>query len=416
MDKKKENVAEYIRKHSRNREKELKYDFMPQILEIIERPASKAGTVIIFGIFTLLLVIVVWACVSRLDVVVTAGGNIQPVGNLNVVQSYAGGTVTCIQVSEGEYVDAGDVLIELDTQLLEIDADQLNSQKKVLETQQKLYERIKKGEELSKEYSLQPNKEIQSYMDAILEADRNFHNTQDNLELEKSIAELNLQIAQLQLDEYRKSGTQSQRETQELIIEQYDLALEQADLQLTDSKTQYNIQINSKLAEINDQLCEIENNLSRYELSKQYQQITAPVSGYVNSVDVNTIGETVTSGQVLITIVPSDLPMEMICYVKNMDIADIEVGMEAEIKLEAYPYNQYGTVKGTVTYISPSAFVNEDMGSVYLVKISLDSYQDVITIQSGMTGSVEIKTGTRSVMDYFLEPIIKGLGDSMKEK
>ena len=68
-----------------------------------------------------------------------------------------------------------------------------------------------------------------------------------------------------------------------------------------------------------------------------------------NSIAVNTIGETITTAQELITIVPIDAEMEMVCYVKNMDIADIEVGDEAEIKLEAYPYNKYGTISGTIT-------------------------------------------------------------------
>ena len=65
-----------------------------------------------------------------------------------------------------------------------------------------------------------------------------------------------------------------------------------------------------------------------------------------------------------------------VVYVKNMDIADVEIGMETEIKLEAYSYNKYGTVKCTVKYISPSAFSSEQMGSVYLVKIEVTDIPD----------------------------------------
>ena len=99
-----------------------------------------------------------------------------------------------------------------------------------------------------------------------------------------------------------------------------------------------------------------------------------------------------------------------------MDIADIKVGMEAEIKLEAYPYNKYGTVKSTVKYISPSSFNSEQLGSVYLVKLELDDSNENINIISGLSGSVEIKTDKRTVMEYFLAPIIKGFGESLKEK
>lgn len=97
-------LTEYVLKHSKSKDKELKYDFMPSLLEIIERPAHKAGTVIILGVFTLLIAAVIWACLSKIDVVVTAGGSVQPSGNVNVVQAYSGGTVKSINAAEGEYV------------------------------------------------------------------------------------------------------------------------------------------------------------------------------------------------------------------------------------------------------------------------------------------------------------------------
>ena len=78
--------------------------------------------------------------------------------------------------------------------------------------------------------------------------------------------------------------------------------------------------------------------------------------------------------------------------------------------------SKYGTVKGTVKYISPSAFVSEQMGSVYLVKIEMTDENEKIDIISGLTGAVEIKTDKRTVMEYFLDPIIKGFGESLKEK
>ena len=74
-------------------------------------------------------------------------GVCRPIGNINVVQSYAGGFVKSIDVEEGTYVHAGDVLIELNTESLDIDEDQLESQKKILEAQREIYQKIKAGEE-----------------------------------------------------------------------------------------------------------------------------------------------------------------------------------------------------------------------------------------------------------------------------
>ena len=409
-------LTEYVLKYSKRRDKELKYDFMPSLLEIIERPAHKAGTVIIVGVFTLLIAVVVWACFSKLDVVITSSGSMQPVGNLNVVQSYSGGTVKSINVAEGEYVEQGTVLIELDTEALEIDVNQLTSQKEILEAQQEIYTKIKDSEDMSTVKVTDYDTELQPYIQAILDSDTTYKNTLENLEMEKSNADLNHQIAQIQLEEYQAYGTRRQQEMQELVVQQYANSMEQTDLQISDTKTQYSAQINSQLSQISSQLDEITANLEKYRLSKEYQNIAAPVSGYVNSLSVNTLGETVSSAQDLVTIVPDNTPVEMVCYVKNMDIADVEIGMETEIKLEAYSYNKYGTVKGTVKYISPSAFSSEQMGSVYLVKIDITDVPEGISVISGLSGSVEIKTDQRTVMEYFLDPIIKGFGESLKEK
>ena len=410
-------MTEYILKHGKRRDKELKYDFMPSLLEIIERPAHKAGTVIIIGIFTLLIGAIIWACVSEIDVVITASGSVQPVGNLNVVKTFSGGTVKSINVAEGDFVEQGDVLIELDSEALDIDVNQLQNQRKILEAQRDIYKMIIDGSDLSEIKANGYSDDLKPYIQSILDSNADYRNSLANLENEKSSAEINHEIAKLQLEQYQDTGgTERQIKAQELTVEQHALTVENADLQISGIKAQYSSQINSNISEVNNKLDEIETNLEKYRLSTEYQNITAPVSGYVNSIGVNTLGETVTSAQQLVTIVPDNTPNEMLCYVKNTDIADIELGMEAEIKLEAYPYNKYGTVKGTVKYISPSSFTNEQLGNVYIVKLDIDGGSENINIISGLSGAVEIKTDKRTVMDYFLEPIVKGFGESLKEK
>ena len=310
----------------------------------------------------------------------------------------------------------GDNFIGADTESLEIDENQLNSQKEILESQRAVYQKIRSGEDVSKIKISDYDAKLQPYIQAILDAYTSYKNTLANLEKEKSNTDLNQQMAQIQLEEYQENGTERQAKLQELLIQQYALAMEQIDLQIYDIKTQYSANVNSQISQINSQLDETNSSLEKYKLSKKYQKITAPVSRYVNNISVNTIGETVTSAEQLVTIVPDNTPVEMVCYVKNMDIADIEIDMEIEVKLEAYPYNKYGTVKGTVKYISPSSFNSEQMGSVYLVKLEITDVPDGINIVSGLSGSVEIKTDKRTVMEYFLDPIMNDFGESLKEK
>lgn len=411
-------MTEYILKHSRKKDKELKYDFMPSILEIIERPAHKAGTVIILSAFTLLIAAIVWACLSKIDVVVTSNGSIQPVGNISSLNSYTSGTIKSINVEEGAYVKKGDILVELDTQSIEIDVESLNSQREILEAQKVIYTLIKNGEDVSNVDITTYSENLQPYIMTIIDNDKAYRNNFSVLESAKENAGLTRDIAQIKRDDYNVDSNISMAEfnAQELVLKQAENEFIQAELNVLKAQTSYSEQINPSISDINSKLKQAESELEKYQLSLEYQKITAPVNGYINSIAVNNIGETVTSAQQIATIVPADTPVEMVCYVKNMDIADIQVNMNAEIKLEAYPYNKYGTVKGTVKYISPSSFNSEQLGSVYLVKLDITDVPEGINIVSGLSGSVEIKTDKRTVMDYFLDPIIKGFGESLKEK
>lgn len=411
-------MTEYVLKHSRKKDKELKYDFMPSLLEIIERPAHKAGTVIILSVFTLLIAAIIWACLSKIDVVVTSNGSIQPVGNISSLNSYASGTIKSINVEEGAYVKKGDILIELDTQSIDIDVESLNSQREILEAQKVIYTLIKNGEDVSNVDITTYNENLQPYIMTIIDNDKAYRNNLSVLESTKENAGLTRDIAQIKRDDYNIDPNVSMAEfnAQELVLKQAENEFIQAEINVLNAQTSYSEQVNSSISDINNKLKQAEAELEKYRLSLEYQKITAPVNGYINSISVNNIGETVTSAQQIATIVPADAPVEMVCYVKNMDIADIQVDMDAEIKLEAYPYNKYGTVKGTVKYISPSSFNSEQLGSVYLVKLDIDNSNPDINIMSGLSGSVEIKTDKRTVMEYFLDPIMKGFGESLKEK
>ena len=199
---------------------------------------------------------------------------------------------------------------------------------------------------------------LQPYILTIIDNDKAYQNNLSILESTKENAGLTRDIAQIKYDDYNTNPAISVAEfnAQELVLKQAENEYLQAEMNIYNAQTSYSEQINSSISEINSRLKQAESELEKYQLSLEYQKITAPVTGYINSIAVNNIGETVTSAQQVATIVPADSPIEMVCYVKNMDIADIEIGMEAEIKLEAYPYNKYGTVKGTVKYISPSSF------------------------------------------------------------
>ena len=409
-------LTKYLLKHSKKKENELKYDFMPPLLEIIERPAHKGGTVIILGVFLLLVTTIIWSTFSKIDVVITATGSLQPEGKIKIIKSNSSGTIDAINIVEGQLVDEGDILFQLNTEVINIDIDQLYKQREILEAQRDIYNMILDDKDMSELDLSVYDSSVRNEVESIIKSDSIFKNSINSYEKEKVNNDLNKQIAQYNIEEYNKNNMTQQVRIQELMIQQYDLAIESIDIQIKDATLQYSAQINSKQFEIENELNDLDSKIDKYNLAKDDQTITSPVRGYINSISVNQIGDTVSSTQELAYIVPINEPIEMFCYVKNMDIADIDIGMDVEIKLDAYPYNKYGTVKGKVKYISPSSFVNDQLGSVYLIKVRVLNKSNEIKLTSGLTGNVEIKIGKRTVMDYFLDPIMKGFGESLKEK
>ena len=234
-------LTEYALKHSKKHDKELKYDFMPSMLEIIERPAHKAGTVIILGVFSLLIAAIIWACLSKTDIVVTSSGTIQPVGNISSLNSYASGTIKSINIEEGAYVKAGDVLIELDTQSLDIDADTLNNQKKVLEAQKQIYTMIRNSEDVASVDVSKYDADLQPYILSIIDNDRAYHNNLSTLESAKENAALNRDIANIKLEEYNTNENISQAEydAQKLVVKQTENEFIQAETNVLKAQITY---------------------------------------------------------------------------------------------------------------------------------------------------------------------------------
>jgi hemolysin D len=170
-------------------------------------------------------------------------------------------------------------------------------------------------------------------------------------------------------------------------------------------------------------------------------KLTAPVDGTVQQLTVHTIGGVVQAAQPLMVIVPAQHQVEIEAFVENKDIGFIHEGQAAEVKVETFDYTKYGTVKGKVSHVSrdaidPSntaaidALQNKDKqkkdqekpkGAVYSVKILLDRKSmnidgREVLLTPGMSASIEVKTGSRRIIEYFLSPLIQHSRESLNER
>ncbi len=367
----KEALSEYIIKTSTVRDKRLKYDFMPSLLEIIEKPSHIAGKVIIIGIALLLLVSIIWAALSKINVIVSGTGNISPQNSIVTIKSTISGVVSKINYSDGYYVKAGDLLVTLETENIDAQINKLEDS----------INRLKVEAAIKNIYLEDVNKQVN-----VADYDDKYSDLINNIILENKLKLLELE---------RYNG-----ETANII------------------KLQYITELSGKIAQIDGEIEGYENELKALKLQLENYQIKSPINGCISGMAVNSTGQMVTQADVLLQIVPTDKPLVFEGCIQDKDIANIKIGDVAKIKISAYSYSDYGDIDGRVTYISKSSYQIEGMGNVYKIEVEIDSegFNEEIKLMSGMSGTVEIDVGKRSVLDYFLEPILQGMKNSLKEQ
>ena len=150
-------------------------------------------------------------------------------------------------------------------------------------------------------------------------------------------------------------------------------------------------------------------------------RLTAPVGGTVQQLAVHTVGGVVTPAQPLMVIVPRDKVLEVEAMLPNKDIGFVNPGQDAEVKVETFPFTKYGTIHGTVTQVSSDAIQDEKLGLVYStrVKLARDTIQvesKAVRLSPGMAVTIEVKTGTRRVIEYFLSPLMQYGDESLRER
>lgn len=160
-------------------------------------------------------------------------------------------------------------------------------------------------------------------------------------------------------------------------------------------------------------------NNRKEQLEKQIQTIKAPIDGYVNKIEIHTIGGVVTPAQELMTIVPKDSKLVIKAKVMNQDIGFIEEGMDVSVKIDTFNFQKYGILKGVVTLVGVNSIEDERLGPVYEVYIKPENTTLMVegkeqSIKSGMSSTNEINIGKRRIIEFFIYPLIKYLDESIK--
>lgn len=511
----KERVKRTFQKSQAVKQAKMRQEFLPEALEIIEKPASPIGHFVILVTAGIVLFFGVWSFLGKMDVVVTARGKVITVSGVQTIQAPNTGIVEQICVQEGDYVSAGQDIIVVDSTANNIVLQNTEENLALRELENELLVEILEGNDISymlseetdiekcqmieyvlaiqKEYESQKsdlNSNVEQTLLQITLEKENYEQIQENIEFltkqKESLSELIvysnaeeknsekiallIQYKQKKLADYQQlyelgavskdevdqitveleqlkkdcemqqrlsiyedyenglrikevdnqlNTMQSNLSSQKTVVEMAEQKYEQAVQSVEILEAEYRTKLSSYIVENENMIKEQEVNHEIQTITAEQQKVVSPVDGIVKTMEINTEGGVLTAAQAVATIVPDGEQLIVEISIRNQDIGCIEIGQEVVIKLDAYNFQEYGKLEGTVVSISPDAILDKEKGWVYIAKVEIcdakfkENNSDV-EIGVGMECITEVKVGERRIVDFFLEPLVKHLDGSLK--
>jgi hemolysin D len=406
-------------------------EFLPAALSLQAQPVSPVGRWVARTLILLIVVLIAWSVLGKIDIIVNAQGKIIPSDRTKTIASVEVASVRALYVQEGQAIKAGDLLIELDARASDSERDKAIGDEQLASLQAARSRALLDAIDGGNAPRLPPVEGVPQHR--WIEADQYLKD-----QWRDYIAKLNrLEGAIHRYGEALSLAAQRARDYADL-ADSHDvsrhayLEKEQArvDLegQLVDARNQ-KIALTAETRRVaQDSLNEAKKILGqssqdarRAGVHSELLKLVAPVDGTVQQLTVHTVGGVVPAAQPLMQIVPQQGVIEVEAFMENKDVGFVQEGQEAQVKIEAFEYTKYGTVPAHVTHVSRDAIQDEKKGLIYSVKVALDKRTlDVdgrpVALTPGMSSTVDIKTGTRRVIEYVLSPLIQHGQESLHER
>lgn len=379
------------------------------------RPAG----LIIIAISAAIIGFISWSLWAELDQVARAPGRVVPFARVQIVQSEQDGAIARIAVREGARVDAGDLLIALDTVQLEAALREARVKVAGLESRMTRINAELYGKPLNFPASLANFPEFtanqrQLFVQRRASLEGELATLRDMVRLQQQELDLNLPL--LDTGDVARSEIIAMRR-----------AVVETQGRISNLRAQYLRELQDEFTTTEEQLAAAREQLARAEDSLAAAALTAPTDGIVKNVRITTIGGVVRAGEEVLQIVPAGQRLFIESRVAPRDIAFVKLGQAARVNFDAYDSAVYGSAAGKVVFVSPDTIVEtaEDGSSeaYYRVNLEVDTAtmrQDggsvAIDLQPGMTTTAEILTGKTTVWNYLTKPIFKTVSQSMQEQ
>ena len=434
-------------------------EFLASALALQHTPVPPAPRKAIWLLTGFSVLALLWACLGKLDIVASAPGKVVVSGNTKSLQALDTASVREIHVREGDAVTAGQLLLVLDPTEPAADAQRIASDLDAARMQSQraraVLDAIQSGRApvvgdvaslpvaRQQELSVQASALYQEFHAKLARLQADIDKRQAELQSTRTLVhklESTLPYAEARARDYKQLSERNfmsrhawMEKEQQRLEQEGELATQRSreseiEAALRESREQRNALITETRRQLLDNWLEgrqksaaLEQELIKARSRLELTQLRAPIDGTVQQLAVHTIGGVVTPAQVLMLLVPRQHTVEVEALLENKDAGFVHPGQAAEVKLEAFPFTRHGTLHGTVAHVSKDAVSDEKRGLMYLARIRLD--KDTLMVNGrpemaapGMAATAEIKTGQRTVIDYFLSPVIQYKDESLRER
>ncbi|WP_417839201.1 HlyD family type I secretion periplasmic adaptor subunit [Tritonibacter scottomollicae] len=356
-----------------------------------------------------LVLFVTWAGFASVDEIVRADGQIVSSSRSQIVQNLEGGILAELHVRQGDTVEAGQVLAKLQDTKFRAASDDLQDQIDALEIKQYRLEA-----EIERAYSFDVPETLAERSPSILASERALLKArQGDFDSRRNSAEEILLQLKNELSNLR--SLHEQKIVALLEVNEAKKKVSDAQAKFDEIGTQSELELAEEYSDTLRQLTSLrqEQRLARDQLQRTV--ITSPMAGIVNSLAVTTIGGVVRPGDEILEIIPLGEELFVEARVKPEDIANVQRGQDVTIKLTAYDYTIYGSLRGKVDIVSADTFEDERdprappyyRVTVKVDRSSLTARQQKIEIRPGMRATAELQTGSKTILSYLLKPLYK---------
>ncbi len=425
--------------------------------------ARRFGGYLAMALGALVLALLVWARVSYMDDITRGESRVIASGQNKVVQAPDAGVVKAIFVKEGDTVGAGQPLMRIDATPSKATLDEklarlyaLMARVARLTAEAEDRDSVSFPDEVRKNAPREVERETAAFRSraqqlrgelATLEQQA-AQKEQQLRESESTVARLDARLRLNRAEEYDtcrayRNGSASlsecqvaqrasletagQLESERRGIPRAEAALREARQKVEDKRTQFRADARKDLNEAQAQIDQLRPQIEKEGQTLKLTELRSPVRGIIKTIGVATIGGVVRAGDALIEIVPAEDTLLVEVRIKPADIAFVRLDQNATVKISAYDYSIFGGIEGKVVEISSDAIVDEKKSSrgeretYYRVRVRtqkayLERDKQILPIIPGMTGTVDIRTGRRTVLDRFLDPFYRLLSDSLGER